>query len=60
MTAEMHALLGPYALDALDLTERARFEAHLEQCLLCQSELASFRASAARLGNVDPAPHHSK
>ena len=40
MSADLHSLLAPYALDALDDEERTRFEAHLDQCTDCQAELA--------------------
>lgn len=52
MTADMHSLLAPYALDALDHEERARFEAHLDQCADCQAELSGFMATAVRLGDA--------
>lgn len=52
MTTDIHSLIAPYALDALDADERARFEAHLEQCDECRAELAGFLATAARLGDV--------
>jgi anti-sigma-K factor RskA len=52
MTADLHSLLAPYALDALDTEERVRFEAHLEDCTTCQAELAGFQATAARLGEA--------
>jgi anti-sigma-K factor RskA len=49
---EIHSLIAPYALDAIDADERARFEAHLEQCDECRTELAGFLATASRLGDV--------
>lgn len=52
MTTDLHSLLAPYALDALDAWERQRFEAHLEQCAECRAELAGFFATAARLGDA--------
>lgn len=52
MTTDLHSLMAPYALDALDAWERQRFEAHLEQCAECRAELAGFFATAARLGDV--------
>lgn len=52
MTADLHSLMAPYALDALDAAEREQFEAHLAQCPTCQSELAGFQATAARLGEA--------
>lgn len=54
MTAELHALLAPYVLDALGRAERERFESHLGECALCQSELAEFRAAAHRLEGARP------
>lgn len=52
MTADLHSLMAPYALDALDELERARFESHLVQCISCQSELSGFVATAIRLGDA--------
>jgi anti-sigma-K factor RskA len=52
MTTDLHSLMAPYALDALDAEERVRFEAHLEHCPTCQAELAGFQATAARLGEA--------
>ena len=45
-----HALAGPYALDALDAAERARFERHLRRCATCPAEVRGFAAVAASLG----------
>lgn len=59
MSAELHAMVGAYALDALDERERATFEAHLAGCPTCTHELEEFRATAARLGSavaVPPSP----
>ncbi|MCW2749892.1 MAG: hypothetical protein JWR83_1002 [Aeromicrobium sp.] len=52
MITDLHSLLAPYALDALDASEREAFEAHLEQCDTCRAELAGFVATAARLGEA--------
>ncbi len=52
MNSDTHALLAPYALDALDPDERARFEAHLDECEECASELAGFVETATKLGGV--------
>jgi len=52
MSAELHAMGGAYALDALDERERAAFEAHLTGCPTCTVELAEFRATAARLSDA--------
>lgn len=54
ITADLHALLAPYVLDALGRAERERFEAHLVECALCQSELEEFRAATDRLGEARP------
>ncbi|MGP4023525.1 anti-sigma factor [Actinomadura sp. 3N407] len=51
MTDDLHALAGPYALDAIDdADERRLFEAHLAGCETCATELREFRATTARLG----------
>ncbi len=47
---DLHSLIAPYALDALDDRERARFETHLDACVDCRAELEGFVATAARLG----------
>ncbi|WP_430867273.1 anti-sigma factor domain-containing protein [Demequina aurantiaca] len=38
----MHDLVGAYALDAIDDSERTAFDAHLDDCAQCREELASF------------------
>ena len=48
MTA-IHELTAGYAVDALDQTELAEFEAHLSGCPSCRQEIAQFRESAAEL-----------
>ncbi len=53
MTTDLHSLMAPYALDALDPDERLRFENHVEQCPTCRSELAGSQAAAARLGEAE-------
>jgi len=50
VNAEMHSLVGAYALDALDEREKAAFEQHLETCATCSAEVVEFQATAARLG----------
>lgn len=55
-TDNIHTLAGAYALDALDDLERIRFEAHLESCDACVDEVASFRATTARLGAAEEIP----
>lgn len=46
---EMHDLIAPYALDALDADEAIRFEAHLETCGSCRAELARLTDDVADL-----------
>lgn len=47
--ADIHALSGAYALDAVDDAERADFEEHLATCAECQEEVESFRTTALQL-----------
>ncbi|MGA8852112.1 MAG: anti-sigma factor [Aeromicrobium sp.] len=51
MTIDLHSFTAPYALDALDELEKARFEAHLETCGDCREELAGFSATTGRIGD---------
>lgn len=48
--SDIHALVGAYAVDALDPEERAAFEAHLAECPACQEEVAGMQEAAALLG----------
>jgi anti-sigma-K factor RskA len=49
--------LAAYALDALDATERAAFEAHLASCEICQRELVDLRRVSVGIGlSVAPEP----
>jgi anti-sigma-K factor RskA len=50
MNADVHALAGAYALDALPSGEAAEFQAHLADCPACQVEVAELQVTAARLG----------
>lgn len=59
MSIDEHALLAPYALDAVDATERQRFARHLKSCAPCAQELESMRNALAGLGGsaaVSPPP----
>jgi anti-sigma-K factor RskA len=47
--ADIHALSGAYALDAVDDIERADFERHLATCTDCQEEVEGFRATTVQL-----------
>jgi anti-sigma factor RsiW len=48
-TNDIHDLVAPYALDALDAEERAEFERHLEDCGRCQAELRELQEGALAL-----------
>jgi anti-sigma-K factor RskA len=52
MSADVHALAGAYALDALPADERAFFERHLSMCGACRAEGAELTETAARLGSA--------
>lgn len=47
--ADVHALSGAYALDALEPAEAAAFEEHLESCSTCTDEVRSLREAAGAL-----------
>lgn len=49
MAEELHDLVAPYALNALDDEERAQFERHLSRCEECQVQLVEFQEAAAAL-----------
>jgi anti-sigma factor RsiW len=49
MTDDLHELSALYALDVLDASERARFEAHLAECDQCSTDLESLRSAASSL-----------
>ncbi|MBS4754472.1 anti-sigma factor [Nocardioides sp. zg-ZUI104] len=53
---DVHALSGPYALDALEPAEMDRFEAHLQRCTDCRAEVDSLREAAALLATDEVAP----
>ena len=58
MADDLHELSALYALDALDGEERGRFEAHLDDCERCRSELDGLRGAAGALAFAvaGPAP----
>ncbi|WP_018682102.1 anti-sigma factor [Actinokineospora enzanensis] len=56
MTADIHALTGAYALDAIPDVERAAFERHLAECDSCAQEVRELQATAARLGSAAAVP----
>ncbi|GIF25359.1 anti-sigma factor RsiW [Actinoplanes tereljensis] len=49
MSADVHALLGAYVLDAVDDLERAAFDRHLRECPACQADVDELREASARL-----------
>ncbi|POX45560.1 anti-sigma factor [Streptomyces sp. Ru71] len=51
-----HSLAAPYALDALDPAERARFERHLARCDRCAAEVRDLAEDAVRLAWSAAAP----
>ena len=56
---DAHTLAGPYAMDAISVPDRARFERHLTRCEDCAREIASLREATARLAAaaaVSPPP----
>jgi anti-sigma-K factor RskA len=58
-TADIHALTGAYALDAVSGEERAEFERHLAECESCAQEVRELRETSARLAlaaAADPPP----
>ena len=48
--ADLHALAGAYALDAVSEADRARFERHLARCETCRQEVRGLHEATARLG----------
>jgi len=50
-TTDIHALVGAYALDAVDDVERAAFDRHVRECASCRTELDELRETAARLAD---------
>ncbi|KAB1150506.1 anti-sigma factor [Streptomyces luteolifulvus] len=55
---DIHSLAAPYALDALEPGERARFEKHLRGCGSCAAEVRDLSEDAVRLAwsTAEPAP----
>jgi anti-sigma-K factor RskA len=51
-TTDIHALVGAYALDAVDDLERASFDRHLTDCETCRLEVDELRETAARLADT--------
>ncbi|MFZ3556491.1 anti-sigma factor [Streptomyces sp. BH055] len=49
LTHRPRSLVAPYALDALEDRERARFERHLKRCDACADEVSALMESSVRL-----------
>jgi hypothetical protein len=49
MMPDVHALVGAFALNAVDPGERLAFEAHLADCESCMAEAGALRTTAAAL-----------
>ena len=49
--SDIHALVGAYAVDALDDVERAAFERHLAECADCRAEVDGLREAASVIGS---------
>lgn len=56
MTEELHDLVAPYALDALDEAERQAFERHLAECDRCRGQLAELQEAASALAYAAEGP----
>ena len=56
MSSDLHELVAPYALDALDADERERFERHLAECERCTAQLAGFQDAAGALAFAAEGP----
>lgn len=56
VTNDIHDLVAPYALDALDAEERAEFERHLDGCDRCVRELRDLQDAAASLAWASGGP----
>lgn len=50
-TTDIHALVGAYALDAVDDLERVAFERHIQACDGCRGEVDELRETASRLAD---------
>jgi anti-sigma-K factor RskA len=57
--SDPHTLAGAYAMDAVTVADRARFERHLARCEACRQEIRGLREATARLAAasaVQPPP----
>ncbi|MEU6248646.1 anti-sigma factor [Glycomyces sp. NPDC047010] len=51
MSTDDHALIGAWALDAVDPDERDRIQGHLDSCASCAQEADEMRETVARLAD---------
>jgi anti-sigma-K factor RskA len=56
LNKDAHTLAGAYAMDAISVPDRERFERHLAGCEECAQEIASLREATALLGTAAAAP----
>src|SRR4051794_41645649 len=56
MNDDIHSLAGAYAVDAVEQSERARFEAHLATCAECRAEVDSLRGAASSISALADTP----
>jgi anti-sigma factor RsiW len=56
MSSDLHELVAPYALDALDDDERERFERHLAECERCRAQLAELQEAVGALAFAAEGP----
>ena len=53
---DLHSAVGSYVADALEVSERAEFEAHLVYCESCRQEVAEFDETTAELARLVATP----
>lgn len=56
MNQQLHDLIAPYALDALEDDERDRFQRHLAECAQCSAQLAELEQTVAALAYAAEGP----
>ncbi|KRF16483.1 anti-sigma factor [Nocardioides sp. Soil797] len=54
--SDIHALVGAYAVDAVDDVERELFEQHLAECADCRAEVDSLRETSALMAETVATP----
>lgn len=53
---DVHSAVGSYVADALEVSERTEFEAHLAYCESCRQEVAEFDETTAELARLVATP----